>query len=215
MSAYDSERRLLLSEDAGRQVWLDLETGEQVEVPIESVPEGETAAEDESEAPDEAPNEAPGPIMAVVVAMLEEMELRHQFLAANEVSVVVRQYNLTSSTRLVVDEDYLAVRVVSDLPLRVPEHRRAAVCEAAMRFMCARTWASVMINLDVGDVQVAQTLLVGDVLPTPAAIRRCLMNVLWSLDVLHPVLVAVSTGVAEPGETEALSERIAAGLEDR
>lgn len=203
MSAHNAERRLLLSEDHERQVWLDLDTGEQVEVPLEGTAEDEPAS---PEGGDPA-NDSPGPIMAVVLATLDEMRFRYQLLESNDVWFAVGQFNLMSSTRVLVDEENRSVRVVSRLPLQVPEPRRAAVCEAAMRFMCARTWATVMMNPDNGEVQVSQSLLLADVTPTTALVRRTLMNVLWPLDVLHPVLVAVAHGVAEPGDTEALAER--------
>lgn len=154
--------------------------------------------------------ESPGPLMTVVRDALDVFGVRYESISPQEAEIIVEHHTLVSRMIMTVDEQDRSIRVLSQLPLMVPEGRRTEACEAAMRLMCRTTRTTILLNHESGRVQVSHLLMAADVEPTPGWVRHHVLSVYFAVDTVFAVLSAVANGLADGQDAEELASEIVA-----
>ncbi len=191
MSDDAAPTRLLLSEDDTKQVWLDLATGEQIEVP--RTPDGDMTD-------DEADEPLP-PLAEAVKTWLSTTELKHEW---NEGGTVVRvPFSLSTvsvAVVITVNEERRWIRWILDYDVVVPPARRAVFAEVCMRLMDMYLGHALVLQHESGNCY--SFIESGFRLHTPTfeELDHPVSTLLDSAGALHAVLSGVIAGLVKASD---------------
>jgi hypothetical protein len=201
MSDHDADRRLLLSEDATQQVWLDLETGEQVVVPV---PHDD--GDDEAPEGDES-TWTYGPIMTAVRAWIADRGYKSQQQSPQWVVVPFAGRTIDPAVHVWCDEDEKVLRLGIRFMSGAPKSRYPQVSEAVQRLMAGWTRHPLLFDHEDGEVLAMYLFFMGDLVPTPAFLEANMAQVLVMADSVYATVIAVANGLREPEDAVAMAKR--------
>ncbi|MFN8877129.1 MAG: hypothetical protein ACK5Z1_08115 [Gemmatimonadota bacterium] len=186
MNPYEN-RRLLLSEDDEKCVWLDLDTGQEVVEP--------------SEAGDEL---LPASIESAILAWFQSLGVTPRRTPNGSFVIGFWRTIFDGRVLLEFDEEKRALHCMVNLGLKVPDARRADVALALLEL---HTFGDPRVSLFGDRLYTEQFGWLGDASPTADFIGEQSDMVMYDAEVLHLVLANVIAGLCPPTQALELARK--------